>query len=127
VVDIGAGAGAPGVPLAILNPELHVTRVEPRRRRVAFMRTAVGQLRLAERVRVIEGRHDVAPGPFDFAYSRATFAPPEWLTIGAVMAPRVGVLLAAGDAPVKAGWQVTQERAYTTVAASRRLLVFKPE
>ena len=86
VVDVGAGAGAPAIPLAIARPDLSFTLVEPRRRRVAFMRTCVGALGLADRVRVVEGRHDAITERFDVAYSRATFSPEEWVAIGATLA-----------------------------------------
>ncbi|WP_436623600.1 RsmG family class I SAM-dependent methyltransferase [Sorangium sp. So ce136] len=44
VVDIGAEAGTPGLPLALLRPDLDVTLVEPLQKRVAFLRTATGTL-----------------------------------------------------------------------------------
>jgi 16S rRNA (guanine527-N7)-methyltransferase len=37
VIDIGAGAGFPGIPLAIVRPDIRVTPVEPRRKRVEFL------------------------------------------------------------------------------------------
>ena len=43
-VDIGAGAGAPGLALALFLPLASFTLVEPRTKRVAFLRTAVGLL-----------------------------------------------------------------------------------
>ncbi|MEO0324750.1 MAG: RsmG family class I SAM-dependent methyltransferase [Myxococcota bacterium] len=102
LLDVGAGAGAPGIPLAVLRPDLEITLLEPRRRRVAFLRTAVGSLGLAPRVRVVEGRLGDGPepelSPFDVAMSRATFAPKEWLRRGPWLAPRV-LVLAARDLP----------------------------
>ena len=41
VVDVGAGGGLPGVAFAILRPDARLTMVEPRAKRVAFLRTAV--------------------------------------------------------------------------------------
>src|SRR5262245_61450873 len=38
VVDIGSGAGLPGLPLAIARPDLDMTLVEPRQKRCAFLR-----------------------------------------------------------------------------------------
>ncbi len=40
-IDIGSGAGLPGIPLAIARPDLAVTLLEPRGRRAAFLRHAV--------------------------------------------------------------------------------------
>jgi len=37
VLDLGSGAGLPGIPLALARPDLHVTLVEPMARRVNFL------------------------------------------------------------------------------------------
>src|SRR5262245_14872175 len=42
VVDIGSGAGGPGLALTLVRPDLAVTLVEPREKRVAFLRTVAG-------------------------------------------------------------------------------------
>lgn len=39
-VDVGSGAGFPGVPIAILRPSAHVTLVESKRRKASFLREA---------------------------------------------------------------------------------------
>jgi len=46
LMDIGSGAGFPGIPIKILRPETEVTLVEPRVRRAAFLRTVAAELRL---------------------------------------------------------------------------------
>ena len=50
VVDVGSGAGLPGVPLAILRPDLRVTLLEPLLRRVNFLTEVIDVLGLADRV-----------------------------------------------------------------------------
>lgn len=45
-VDVGSGAGLPGVPLAIARPERRWTLLEPRRRRAAFLEEVVRDLGL---------------------------------------------------------------------------------
>lgn len=97
VLDVGSGAGAPAIPVALLRPDLVLTLVEPLHKRVAFMRHAIGTLKLSDRVTVLEQRlevGDAAPlgSPFDVAMSRATLAPKEWLALGLVHAPTVLVL-----------------------------------
>lgn len=54
VLDIGSGAGLPGIPLAIAKPDLHVVLVEPLLRRSNFLIEAVDLLRLP--VEVVRGR-----------------------------------------------------------------------
>lgn len=54
VVDIGSGAGLPGIPLAIARPDLVVTLVEPLLRRSDFLREVVADLGLD--VQVVRGR-----------------------------------------------------------------------
>lgn len=56
VVDVGSGAGLPGLVLAIRRPDLRVDLVESLLRRTQFLAAAVTDLGLADRVRVIHGR-----------------------------------------------------------------------
>ncbi|SCG47839.1 16S rRNA m(7)G-527 methyltransferase [Micromonospora halophytica] len=60
VIDVGSGAGLPGLVLAIARPDLQVTLVEPLARRTSFLIEAVQQLGLAKMVRVFRGRADEA-------------------------------------------------------------------
>lgn len=104
VVDVGSGAGAPGLALVLLRADVTATLVEPLRKRVVFLRTAIGDLDLAARVRVVEARVDerapkVVGGPFDVALSRATFPAPQWIPMGLALAPRAIAFTAAGPAP----------------------------
>jgi 16S rRNA (guanine527-N7)-methyltransferase len=55
VVDVGSGAGLPGVPLAIARPDLALTLVEPMARRVAWLTEVVETLGLSS-VTVVRGR-----------------------------------------------------------------------
>lgn len=102
VVDVGSGAGAPGLPLAILRPDLRVTLVEPTGKRVAFLRTVLGTLGRTD-VRVVKARGEaLEDGAWDEAVSRATLPPAEWLALGRrLVRPggRVWVLLARGGPP----------------------------
>ena len=52
VVDLGSGAGLPGIPVAVARPDLLLTLVERRQLRVAFLELAVERLSLSN-VRVV--------------------------------------------------------------------------
>lgn len=56
VLDVGSGAGLPGLVLAIRRPDLKVTLLEPMQRRVAFLDEAVTTLQLSGTVSVVRGR-----------------------------------------------------------------------
>jgi 16S rRNA (guanine527-N7)-methyltransferase len=58
LVDIGSGAGLPGIALACARPDLHVDLVEPLLRRSTFLSEVVRDLALGNRVRVVRGRAD---------------------------------------------------------------------
>jgi 16S rRNA (guanine527-N7)-methyltransferase len=56
VLDIGSGAGFPGLVLALARPELQVTLLEPRGKRVSFQEHIIRTLDLKDRVEAIQGR-----------------------------------------------------------------------
>ena len=69
--DLGSGAGLPGIPLAVLEPLVAFTLVEPRPARAAFIELAVERLELAN-VSVVIGRaEDLPRGTVDVATARA--------------------------------------------------------
>lgn len=72
LLDVGAGAGLPGIPLAIANPTLDVTVLDSNGKKVRFMRHAVRTLALPN-VTVAEARVESfqAEPPFGCITSRA--------------------------------------------------------
>lgn len=56
VVDVGSGAGLPGLVLAIRRPDLQVDLVDSLQRRTDFLSEAVARLGLQDQVRVVRGR-----------------------------------------------------------------------
>jgi 16S rRNA (guanine527-N7)-methyltransferase len=73
IMDIGTGAGFPGVPLAIVRPDLRMTLVEAKRKKILFLQKTVQRLGL-ENVRIVSGRIEgMAPNiaGIDFVLSRA--------------------------------------------------------
>ncbi len=64
VIDVGSGAGLPGIVLAVARPDLTITLVEPLARRTAFLSEVVTTLGLEATVTVVRGRaEDLAGEP----------------------------------------------------------------
>ena len=79
VVDVGSGAGLPGIPLAIRRPDLHVTLLEPLLRRSTFLVQAVEELGLDDRVSVIRARAEDHDRSYDTVTARAVAPLPRLL------------------------------------------------
>ncbi|MGO1973265.1 MAG: 16S rRNA (guanine(527)-N(7))-methyltransferase RsmG [Propionibacteriaceae bacterium] len=71
VADVGSGAGLPGIPLAVLRPDLEVALIEPLLRRFDFLVRAVEELGLGDRVTVHRDRAEDHSGRYDVVTSRA--------------------------------------------------------
>ena len=80
VADVGSGAGLPGIPLAILRPDLGVTLIEPLLRRATFLTQAVDELGLTERVRVVRARAEDHRERYDVVLSRALARLPQLIS-----------------------------------------------
>ena len=55
VIDIGTGAGFPGIPLKIYNPSLNITLLDSLNKRIKFLDTVIEELKL-NNIRTIHGR-----------------------------------------------------------------------
>lgn len=77
VLDVGSGAGLPGIPLALARPELHIVLLEPLERRARFLAEAVDALDLSDRVEVVRGRAEEER-------TRRDLPPADWVTARAV-------------------------------------------
>ena len=74
VVDVGSGAGLPGIPMAISQPNAHFTLVEPMERRSSWLEEVIKDLGLGN-VAVVRARaEEVTDSDFDFATARAVAA-----------------------------------------------------
>lgn len=91
VIDVGSGAGLPGIVWAIARPDLHVTCLEPLQRRATFLEEVVAELDLVSRVQVVRARAE------DIVRGR-----------GPVTSLRARVVTARAVAPLErlAGWTV---------------------
>jgi len=109
--DIGAGAGLPGLVLAIARPDWRLRLVEPIGKKVAFAKEAAAALGL-DHVEVVQGRLEaLETGSARGALSRATFAPDEWVERARDLVAPGGLIVATmgGDpvgAIVDAAWHV---------------------
>lgn len=134
-VDVGSGGGAPGLPLFLLlregEPRWRGTLVEPRVKRVAFLRSCVGGLGLGESVDVLRARSESLPSKgFTRAVARATLPPAEWLREGTRLAVEaVWVLVAQAEAPSQPGWFIDRDEVYCwpSTGSARRALRYVPE
>lgn len=97
LVDVGSGAGLPGLVVALLRPDFRVTLLEPARKRHAFLRTVQRTLRLPRlevRLQSLEAHCAAADfAAYDAAVSRATWPLPEWLQHGRSLVRPGGLVL----------------------------------
>jgi 16S rRNA (guanine527-N7)-methyltransferase len=95
VLDVGSGAGLPGIPIAIAGPALHVALLESNHKKSAFLTQAVAELQLAN-VQVVTKRIESwqTETRFDTIVSRAFAELGEFASLaGRLLAPQ-GVLAA---------------------------------
>jgi 16S rRNA (guanine527-N7)-methyltransferase len=86
-IDVGSGAGLPGLVLGVVRPDVSGVLLEPIRKKHAFLAHAVRQLGLAGRIEARAERLEVhlaggAEGTYDVAISRATWSAASWLLRG---------------------------------------------
>jgi 16S rRNA (guanine527-N7)-methyltransferase len=134
LVDVGTGAGAPGLALALLRPDLRVTLVEPQAKRASFLRTVIGEVDrtdvVIERVRGEALAPHQAGADRDVAVSRATLPPAAWLDLGTrLVAPggTIWLLVARDDPPTHAHARLEGDFAYAwpLTGARRRALAYR--
>jgi 16S rRNA (guanine527-N7)-methyltransferase len=115
-VDVGSGAGLPGVVLAVARPDLRVTLVEPLLRRVSWLENVVDDLGL-ESVTVVRARAEELHGQaFDVATARAV-APLERLAAWCLPLLREGGFLLALKGRSAAGELAQSEPALPRLGA----------
>lgn len=94
VLDVGSGAGFPGIPMAILRPDCRFTLAESHQRKAVFLREASRHL---GNVRVVARRAEGIEEIFHWVVSRAV----DWkevLPIAARLGRQVALLLSGPDA-----------------------------
>jgi 16S rRNA (guanine527-N7)-methyltransferase len=118
IADVGTGAGFPGLPLAVVNPERRFTLIDSAGKKIRFVSHAAHTLGLTN-VEAVHGRvESMHPGkPFDTVVARA-FAPlPKMLEIvKPLCGPHSRVLAMKGKWPqdeldaIPSGWRVERSR-----------------
>ena len=74
VVDVGSGAGLPGIPMAIAQPNAQFTLVEPMERRSSWMQSVIDDLGIKNATVLRARAEEVTATDFDFATARAVAA-----------------------------------------------------
>jgi len=115
VADVGSGAGLPGIPLAILRPDLEMILIEPMLRRSNFLTEALDELGLDDRVTVVRGRAEDVDLHVDVVVSRAVAKLATLINWTADLIVESGSLLAlkgqsADDEVVKAKKELSKRR-----------------
>lgn len=92
LVDIGSGAGLPGIVIALARPDLKVTLIEPLQRRVDFLNEVVADLGIP--IEVIRGRAERVKKQFEIVTARAVAPLEKLINISWHMIPKGGSLMA---------------------------------
>lgn len=134
LVDVGSGAGLPGLALAIASPALEVASVEASQKKAAFQQQAKIELGLSN-VSIHCGRVEAMEAvPFDAAISRAFADLALFVRLAGRLVREGGRLYAmkgqlpAGEiASLPAGWRLAAAHALTVpgLAAARHLIVLE--
>lgn len=96
-LDIGSGAGFPGLVVAILRPDMAVTLCEPRRRRMEFLAEVVEHLKLRNVALEHRKCQDIPPRSYDIISARAVASLPVLLNITPrLRSPKTQLILPKG-------------------------------
>ena len=143
LLDLGAGAGLPGLPLRVAIPGLQVTLVDAVAKKVGFMKHAIATLGLAPGARAVHARaegHPEAEGlpKTEVVISRALMDFPAWARLGREYLAPGGRLVAMLGQPLDHAQAETlcrqnalrlvsaREYALPFSQASRQVLVAQP-
>ena len=144
LLDIGAGAGFPGIPLKIRIRSLKITLVDAYRKKTSFLKNVARKLDLTDTIIINERIEHLKEdkkqrGMYDVVISRATFNLSQYLVMGAPFLSEEGMLIAmkgkgidaelegAGDIARKVGIELAErhEIRLPVIGDKRVILIFK--
>ncbi len=95
VIDVGTGAGFPGLPLAIAEPQIEFGLLDSNGKKISFVRHVIGELGLSNATAIRARAEDYAPAErFDTVIARALASIPKLLQLAGHLIKEEGVLLA---------------------------------
>jgi 16S rRNA (guanine527-N7)-methyltransferase len=118
IADVGTGAGFPGLPLAVVNPQRQFTLIDATAKKIRFVEHAAALLDLGN-VTAVHARAESYPAaaPFDTLVARALAPLPQMLnTVARLCGPETHVLAMKGKWPEReladlpGGWRVVSSR-----------------
>jgi 16S rRNA (guanine527-N7)-methyltransferase len=137
VLDVGSGAGVPGIPLAIALPRIHVTLLDASQKKTAFLQQAKLELRLDNVAVACARAEDWCPGrTFEIVISRAfselvafVIAAGRHVAAGGRLAAMKGAYPREEIARLPAGWRLERVLPLTVpgLRAQRHLLLIERE
>lgn len=136
VLDVGTGAGLPGIPLALARPDLQFVLLDSNAKKLRFVTQAVHELGIAN-VEVVQHAVEkyAPPAPFDTVIARAFAAIPDMLQSSRHLCRPGGVVLAMKGvfpqeeiAGVGAGFRVREAKPLQVpgLDAARHIVVLEP-
>ena len=92
LIDIGSGAGLPGIVIALARPDLKITLLEPLTRRVDFLTGVIEELALD--IKIKKGKAESEKSTFDIVTGRAVSPLPKFVEISWHLVKSGGAILA---------------------------------